>query len=93
VGNKIRELCGHISSSVACCEIAYEKGWTKGFLGTTYHPNEKANVIADCLENQFKSHDLCDRNHEPQMETRVQALLSSERTTSWEKYDLETYIN
>jgi hypothetical protein len=35
-----------------------------GPLGIIYHPNEKANVIADCLENQFTSHDLCDENHE-----------------------------
>jgi hypothetical protein len=31
----------------------------------------------DCLENQFTSHDLCDENHEQQVETRVQALLAS----------------
>jgi hypothetical protein len=24
-----------------------------GPLGITYHPNEKANVIVDCLENRF----------------------------------------
>jgi hypothetical protein len=34
-----------------------------GHLGITYHLNEKANVIADSLENQFMSHDLCDENH------------------------------
>jgi hypothetical protein len=34
-----------------------------GPLGIIYHPNEKANMIADCLENQFTSHDLCDGNH------------------------------
>jgi hypothetical protein len=48
-----------------------------GSLGITYHTNEKANGIADCLENQFTSHDLCYKNHEWQMETRVQALLTS----------------
>jgi hypothetical protein len=35
-----------------------------GALGTTYCLNEKANAIADCLENQFTSHDLGDENHE-----------------------------
>jgi hypothetical protein len=30
-----------------------------GPLGIIYHPKEKANVIADCLENQFTSRDLC----------------------------------
>jgi hypothetical protein len=34
-----------------------------GPLGTTDHPNEEANVIADCLENQFTSHDLYDENY------------------------------
>jgi hypothetical protein len=48
-----------------------------GSLGITYQPNEKANVIADCLENQFTSHDLCDENHERQVETTVKVLLAS----------------
>jgi hypothetical protein len=46
-------------------------------LGITYHPDEKAKVIAVCLENQFTSHDLRDENHERRVETRVQALLAS----------------
>jgi hypothetical protein len=48
-----------------------------GPLGVTYHPNEKANVIADCVENRFTSHDLCDENHELQVETRFQDLFAS----------------
>jgi hypothetical protein len=49
-----------------------------GPLGITHHPNEKANVIEDCLENQFTSHELCDENHERVgWRLRVQALLSS----------------
>jgi hypothetical protein len=48
-----------------------------GPLGITYQPNEKANVFADCLENQFTSHDLCDENHARQVETTVEALLAS----------------
>jgi hypothetical protein len=47
-----------------------------GQLGITYHTNEKANAIADCLENNFTSHDLCDENHERLVETRVQVLLA-----------------
>jgi hypothetical protein len=56
VGKFIHQLCRDTSSSVAYCEIAYEKGWTNGTnccqctKGTTYHPNEKAKVIVDCLE-------------------------------------------
>jgi hypothetical protein len=48
-----------------------------GPLGITYQPNEKVNVIADCLENQFTSHDPCDENHVQQVETRVRVLLAS----------------
>jgi hypothetical protein len=35
-----------------------------GPLGIIYHPNEKGKAIADCSENQFTSHALCDENHE-----------------------------
>jgi hypothetical protein len=48
-----------------------------GPLGIIYQSNEKTNVIADCLENQFTSHDLCDKNHERQVETTVQTRLTS----------------
>jgi hypothetical protein len=39
-----------------------------GLLGVTYHAIEKAKVIVDCSENQFTSHDLCDENHERQIQ-------------------------
>jgi hypothetical protein len=52
-----------------------------GPLGITYHPNKEAKVIADCLENQFTSHDLCNETYGRQAETRVQALLPSEDCT------------
>jgi hypothetical protein len=45
-----------------------------GPLGITFQPQEK--VIANCLKNQFTSHDLCDENHERQVETTVQALFA-----------------
>jgi hypothetical protein len=48
-----------------------------GPLGITYQPNEEANAIAYCLENQLPSHVLCDENHERQVETTVKALLAS----------------
>jgi hypothetical protein len=38
-----------------------------GPLGLKFHPQE-ANAIADCLENQFTPHDLCDENHERRVE-------------------------
>jgi hypothetical protein len=34
-------------------------------------------MIADYLENQFTPHDLCNENHEQQVETTVKALLAS----------------
>jgi hypothetical protein len=49
-----------------------------GLLGLKYHLVDKANAIADCLENQFTLHDLCEENHERQVEARVQALLEAE---------------
>jgi hypothetical protein len=41
-------------------------------LGLKYHPVDKANAIADCLENQFTPHDLCDENHERRVEAESQ---------------------
>jgi hypothetical protein len=32
-----------------------------GPSGLKFHPYKKANAIADCLENQFTHHDLCDK--------------------------------
>jgi hypothetical protein len=46
-------------------------------LGVKFHSLDKANAIADCLENQFTPHVLCDENHERRVEARVQALLES----------------
>jgi hypothetical protein len=48
-----------------------------GASGLKFLPAQKANAIADCLENQFTHHDLCDENHERQWEARVQALLEA----------------
>jgi hypothetical protein len=48
-----------------------------GPTGLKFHPLEKANAIANCLENQFAPHDLCDYNQERRVEARVQALLKT----------------
>jgi hypothetical protein len=48
-----------------------------GPLGITFLTLDKANAIADCFENPFTPHDLCDKNHEWWVETRVQALLEA----------------
>jgi hypothetical protein len=50
----------------------------RGALGLKYHPVDKANALADCLENLFTPHDLCDEEHERRVEARVQALLEAE---------------
>jgi len=43
-------------------------------MGLKFHPLEKDNVIADCPENQFSPHDLCEENHEQLVVARIQAL-------------------
>jgi hypothetical protein len=45
----------------------------------------KANATADCLENQFTPHDLCDKNHEWRVKARVQALLEAVDNNSPER--------
>jgi hypothetical protein len=34
-----------------------------GSLGLIFYPIDKANIIADCLENQFRGHVLCNCDH------------------------------
>jgi hypothetical protein len=48
-----------------------------GASGLKFHPSEKANAIANCLETQFVPHDLCDENHERRVDAKVQALLET----------------
>jgi hypothetical protein len=69
---------------VALCEIPHEEGCAKGIscyswsLGLKFHTLEKANGTADCLENQFTPHELCNQNHERRWRLdRVQALLKA----------------
>jgi hypothetical protein len=42
-----------------------------------FYPIDKANMVADCLENQFKAHDLCDCDHRRHVEAEVEALLGT----------------
>jgi hypothetical protein len=83
---------------VAYCEIAYEMDGPelptalRGPLGITFHRNEKANVIAYCLENPLTSYDPCEENHERRVAIRFQALLASVDETPVKK-DLVTTIN
>jgi hypothetical protein len=67
-----------------------------GSPGLKFHPLEKANAIADCLENQFAPHDLCDYNHERRVEARVHALLETVDISPPERVrpcDLQKLIN
>jgi hypothetical protein len=57
------------------CEVPHKQGWTKGTNCLKYHAVDKAETTADCLEYQFTPHDLCEENHERQVEDRVQTLL------------------
>jgi len=46
---------------------------------------EKANAIADCLENRFTPRDLCDERHEERVKTYVQAVFDAEDNTATER--------
>jgi hypothetical protein len=43
-------------------------------LGPIFYPVDRANIIANCLENQFTTHDLCDCYHRRHVEAQVEAL-------------------
>jgi hypothetical protein len=67
-----------------------------GILGLKYHPVDKANEIADCLEHQFTPHDLREENHERRMEARVQARLETADSDPPERIrpcDLQKLLN
>jgi hypothetical protein len=55
--------------------MCYIDGQKNKYL--TFHPLEKANAIADCLEKQFTPHGLSEENHKRQVEARVQDLLKA----------------
>jgi hypothetical protein len=46
-------------------------------LCIVFYQNEKANVIANYLENLFTPHKVCDTDHERRVEARVQDLLTT----------------
>jgi hypothetical protein len=73
---------------LAYCEFPYETGWTKGTNRLKFLPIEKANAIADCLENRRTAHDLCNEGHEERVEACVQALLEAKDNTATESQAL-----
>jgi hypothetical protein len=87
---------------MAHCEIPHEEDGLKkptaihGTFGLIYYPLEKANAIADCLENQFTLHDLCDENHKRQVQATVRTLLEAIENISPERIgpcDLQKLVN
>jgi hypothetical protein len=67
-----------------------------GPLGITYHPKEKANEVANCLENQFIFYDMCFENNERRVETRFQELFVSVDDTPLGKvrpYNIHKLVN
>jgi hypothetical protein len=42
-----------------------------GYSGLKFLLKSKVNAIADCLENRFTHHDLCDEHHERRVEATV----------------------
>jgi hypothetical protein len=56
-----------------------------GYSGLKFLPYDKANAIADCLENRFTHHDLCDAHHERRVEAFVQDILETGETALSEK--------
>jgi hypothetical protein len=80
VGNKkyvTPQAIWHIVKSLITRDGPRAPTAIRGPLGLLFHPSEKANAIANCLENQFTHHDLCDEKHERPVATRVQALLEA----------------
>jgi hypothetical protein len=66
IGNTVvtpQAIC-HIASSPLKRDGPRAPTDIPGPSGLVFHPSEKANAIADCMENQFTHHDLCDENHE-----------------------------
>jgi hypothetical protein len=67
-----------------------------GPFGLTFHSLEKTNAIADCLENQFTLHDLCDENYKRQVEATVRTLLEAIENISPERIgpcELQKFVN
>jgi hypothetical protein len=46
-------------------------------LGHIFYPFDKASIIADCVENQFRARELCDSDHRRHVQAKVEALLAT----------------
>jgi hypothetical protein len=48
-----------------------------GPLVPMFYPIDKVNIIAACLENQFRAHDLCNCDHRRHVEAKGEAVLAT----------------
>jgi hypothetical protein len=48
-----------------------------GSLDPIFYTINKANIITDCLENQFRAHDFCNCDHRWHVEAQVKVLLAT----------------
>jgi hypothetical protein len=48
-----------------------------GPLGAIIYPINKANIIADCIGNPFRAHDLCDCHHRGHVEAQVEVPMTT----------------
>jgi hypothetical protein len=65
-----------IAKSHSKIDIPKASSAIHGPLGPIFYPINKANIIADCSENLFRVHDLCDCDHRQHVEAEVEALLA-----------------
>jgi hypothetical protein len=79
------ERCETIAKSLMKRDRPKEPTTIHGPFGLNFHPLENFNATADCLENHFTPHDLCDENNKRQVEARVQALLKAVDNNSPQK--------
>jgi hypothetical protein len=102
VGNKIANTDFTLHAIWPIAKSLMKRGEAKeptaihGPFGLTFHPLEKANATADCLENQFTPHDLCDENHKREVEARAHTLLEAVDNNSPERirpFDLQKLLN
>jgi hypothetical protein len=67
-----------------------------GYHGLKFLLYDKANAIADCLENHFIHYDFCEEHHERRVDSLVQDVLENKNSAPSEKIspcDLKSIIN
>jgi hypothetical protein len=79
------QAIGHMARALLNRDATNVPTAVHGYSGLNFLPYGKANAIADCLENRFTHHDLCDESHERRVENIVQDILETEDTAPWKK--------